>query len=312
MVRTAVRTSGACLLAVSLALTLLVVGAPKADAAVRPNAESLMVRKINDTRAARGLPRLTANLQMKRIARQWTNNMARVNYVYHRPNLASVVDGNYDRLAENVGYTRLAGVSDAELVDRLHKAFMASDGHRAQILGRFNMVGVGILRQSDGRMWVTVNFLKGPLGGFPLYADADDSAHEREIATLFVRGAVRGCDSDSFCPRVNGSRQYVATVLDRALRTRDASRWLDGRCGSSSACRHGDITKVQLAEMLARVLNLDPAYGTRFTDVAAGDRAEVYAVLRHDLMGGCSTSRFCPGRAVSRAGAAAIVYRAVR
>lgn len=311
MVRTAVRTGGACLLAVSLALTLLVVGAPKADAAVRPTAESMMVKRINDTRAARGLPRLTGNLQMKRIARQWTNHMASVNYVYHRPNLAAVVDGNYDRLAENVGYTRLAGASDAELVSRLHKAFMASNGHRAQILGRFNMVGVGILRQSNGRMWVTVNFLKGPLGGFPLYVDADDSSHKRAISSLFVRGAVRGCNSNSFCPRAKGSRQYVAKLLDRALRTRAASRWLDGRCGSNSACRHGDISKVQLAIMLARVLDLAPAYGTRFTDVAGGDRPEVYAVVRNDLMGGCSTSRFCPGRGVSRAHAAAIVYRIV-
>ena len=311
MVRTAVRTSGACLLAVSLALTLLVVGAPKADAAVRPTAEAMMVKRINDTRAARGLPRLTGNLQMKRIARQWTSQMARVNYVYHRPNLATVVDGDYDRLAENVGYTRLAGVSDAVLVDRLHKAFMASDGHRAQILGRFNMVGVGILRQSNGRMWVTVNFLKGPLGGFPLYADADDSSQEREINSLFVRGVVRGCDADSFCPRANGSRRHVASLLDRALRTREASRWLESRCGSSSSCRHGAITKVQMAEMLARVLDLDPAYGTRFTDVAAGDRGDVYAVVRNGLMGGCSSTRFCSGRAVSRAGAAAIVYRAV-
>jgi hypothetical protein len=72
------------------------------------------------------------------------------------------------------------------------------------------------------------------------------------------------------------------------------------------------MTKVQLAHMLARVLDLDPASGTRFTDVAADDRAEVYAVVRHDYMGGCSSSRFCPGRGVNRAQAAAIVYRATR
>ena len=33
-------------------------------------------------RAARGLPRLVSNLQMKRIARQWTHHMASVNAVY--------------------------------------------------------------------------------------------------------------------------------------------------------------------------------------------------------------------------------------
>lgn len=312
MVRTAVRTGGACVVAVSLALALLVVGAPKADAATRPTAEVLMVQRINDTRVARGLPRLVPNLQMKRIARQWTNHMAAVNSVYHRPNLASVVYGPYDRLAENVGYTRLAGVGDAELVKRLHKAFMASDGHRAHILGRFNMVGVGMKRQSNGRMWVTVNFLKGPIGSFPLYVDADGSSHERAIGSLFVRGAVRGCKAANYCPKREASRKFVAVTFDRAKRTNAASRWLNARCGTSKACRHGDITKVQLAKMLAKVLNLDAASGSRFTDVRSGDKAEVYAVVRADLMGGCSRSRFCPGRAVSRAAAATIVNRTLR
>lgn len=311
MARSAVRRGGICLVVVSLALALLVVGAPRADAALRPTAEVLMVQRINDTREAHGLARLVPNLQMKRIARHWTRHMVAVNAVYHRPNLAAVVNGPYKRLAENVGYTRLAGATDAELVARLHRAFLSSDSHRAHILGRFNMVGVGIQRLSHGRMFVTVNFLKGPLDAFPLYDDADESAHEREIGTLFVRGAVRGCDWDSFCPRAKASRQYTAKLLDRALRTRAASKWLDARCGSSSACRHGDLTRVQLAEMVTRVLDLDLRSGTRFTDVAARHRGVVYAVVRADIMGGCSSSRFCPGRAVSRERAAAIVYRAV-
>lgn len=311
MAGTAVRTTVTCMAAVSVALTLNVVGAESAEAAVRPTAEVLMVKQINDAREARGLNRLVANLQMKRVARQWTAHMTAVNSVYHRPNLAAAVDGDYERLAENVGYTRLAGASDAQLVERLHRAFMASNGHRAQILGRFNMVGVGVQRLSNGRMFVTVNFLKGPLDGFPLYVDAARNAHEREIGSLYIRGAIRGCDSNSYCPGRDSSRYYVAGVLDRALRTSAASRWLDNKCGWNARCRHGEMTRVQLAVMIARVLDLPAGDGSRFTDVAAEHRGEVYAVARRDIMGGCSYSRFCPGGAVSRARAAAIVYRAV-
>ena len=38
---------------------------------------------------------------------------------------------------------------------------MASSGHRANILGNYNRVGVGVVVQGD-HIWVTFDFLKGP------------------------------------------------------------------------------------------------------------------------------------------------------
>lgn len=312
MATTALRITSSMVVIVALAAALLAASAAPAEAYVRPTAEVLMVHRINQARAAYGLAPLTSNLQMKRIARQWSYSMAVRNQVQHRTNLAEVVDGNFVRLAENVGFSRLEGASDSTLVDRLHAAFMRSDGHRAQILGSFNMVGVGVQRLSGGRMYVTVNFLQGALDGFPLYRDAANSPDERAIGSLFVRNAIRGCYSNRFCPAANASRTYVATVLNRAGRTYAASKFLGDRCGTSSACRNGEITRAELAEMVTYVLRLNPGYGTRFTDVSDADQAAVYAVVREGIMGGCSASRFCPGTGVSRARAASVIYRAVR
>lgn len=312
MANTALRIASSMLVTVALAAALLAASAVPAAAYVRPTAEVLMVHRINQARAHYGLAPLASNLQMKRIARQWSYSMAVRGQVQHRTNLADVVDGNFVRLAENVGYTRLEGASDSTLVDRLQAAFMRSEGHRAHVLGQFNMVGVGVQRLSGGRMYVTVNFLQGALGGFPLYRDADDSPEERAIGSLFLRNAIRGCYSDRFCPRAIASRRYVATVLNRAARTYAASKFLGDRCGTSTTCRGGDITRAELAEMIAYVRRLAPGYGTRFTDVSAEDRGAVYAVVREGIMGGCSASRFCPGAAVSRARVASVIYRAVR
>ncbi len=45
------------------------------------------------------------------------------------------------------------------LVEALHRGFMASAGHRRNILGDFDRVGVGVT-DADGRLWVTVDFVR--------------------------------------------------------------------------------------------------------------------------------------------------------
>lgn len=312
MARTAVSRGATALLIAVLATGLLAADAAPASAQpIRPSAEFQMVDQINATRAAYGLPRLRVSLQMVRLGREWSRHMARENRVYHRSNLAAVVDGNFDRITDNVGFTALSGATDRTLVERLHRAFMASTGHRAQILGRFNQVGVGIHRMSGGRMWITVNFLKGPLDGFPLYRDAAGSNSQRAIERLFVRGAVKGCTRSLFCTGSTASRAYLAAVIDRATRTRSASSYVASTCSSSSYCRNTEVTRRELALMVAGAIDLAPVWGSRFTDVRSADRGAINAIVGAGIMGGCDTDRFCPGRRVTRAHVAAVVNRAI-
>lgn len=307
----AARMTSALVVLAAAAALLVGAGSPVSAATPRRSAEREMVDQINASRAAYGLPRLTVNVQMVRHGRAWARRMARDNRVYHRPNLAEVVDGNFDRLTDNVGYTALLGASDRTLVTRLHQAFMASYGHRAQILGRYNQVGVGIHRASGGRMWVAVNFLKGPIGGFPLYRDTGSSPHENAIENLFLRGAAKGCTSSRFCTSSTPSRTYLASMLDRATATSSAGYHVAATCGSDSYCRDSDVTRRQLAIMVAEAVDLDAAWGYQFTDVRDSDRAAINAVVAAGIMAGCDSDRFCPGRTVTRAQAASVVHRAI-
>ena len=311
MARTAVTRSATLLLVLVLALTVLGVTArPAAASAVRPSAETRMIRLINAERTARGLPALRANLQMIRLGREWARTMATQWRVYHRPNLADVVDGDFVRLADNVGFTRLEGASDRTLVNRLHKAFMQSSGHRRQILGRYNQVGVGLYRTSGGAMFVAVNFISGARNAFPLYRDSVDSPHRVAIARLFRRGAVHGCSRNRFCPRADGSRSFLAATIDRAANIRIAQNYVAATCATSYTCRTSDISRGEMAVILAKALRLEPVPGTRFSDVGA-NRGLVNAVVKAGIMSGCSTDRFCPGRDVSRGRVARTVYRAI-
>ena len=118
-------------------------------------AEGSFVAKINAERTARGLGALEVYWDLTDDARAHTNRMMADDSLYHNPNLGSVTTG-WQALGENVG----VGTD----VDRLHTAFMTSPNHRANILGDFNYVGVGVAVEADTKMWVTVVFMRGPDG----------------------------------------------------------------------------------------------------------------------------------------------------
>ena len=96
--------------------------------------ESSMVSLINAERTARGLNTLDVYWDLVDDARAWTGSMIGDGYISHNPNLASVTTG-WSTLGENVGVGPNA--------DRLHRAFMESPGHLANIVGNYNYIGIG-------------------------------------------------------------------------------------------------------------------------------------------------------------------------
>ncbi len=117
--------------------------------------ESSFVSQINAERAASGLAPVEVYWDLVDDARAHSMTMEAEDRLHHNPALGSVTTG-WQALGENVG----VGPS----VGSLHDAFMASSGHRANILGDFNYVGVGVTQESDTKMWVTVVFMRGPAG----------------------------------------------------------------------------------------------------------------------------------------------------
>ena len=115
------------------------------------SSERYMVSLINKARVSHGRSALRISDGLSNYARKHSKIMASKNKLYHNPYLADwLKDWNWTILGENVG----VGSS----VVSLHKAFMASPGHRANNLDRrFKNIGVGIV-SSGGRLWVTVIF----------------------------------------------------------------------------------------------------------------------------------------------------------
>jgi hypothetical protein len=118
-----------------------------------PGDEAEFVSLINQSRAAAGLGALTSHADLVDDARVHTADMIASGQVFHSTaaQLGSYASG-WSLLGENVGM----GPNPA----LLHQAFMNSASHRANILGDYDLIGVGADRAADGVMFVTLVFMK--------------------------------------------------------------------------------------------------------------------------------------------------------
>lgn len=110
---------------------------------------------VNAARAEVGLAPLSIAPDTTSVATDWAFHLASTGRLVHNPELSRELSG-WALVAENVGVG-----ADA---DQLQGAFMASPGHRANIL-RENVteIGVGAVRSGDGRLWI-VQVFKLPAG----------------------------------------------------------------------------------------------------------------------------------------------------
>ncbi len=114
--------------------------------------EGDFLAKINSSRSAAGLGPLSIDGGLRSHARNHTQDMIDSGSIYHSSSaeLQAAGGSGWSKIGENVG--RGGSVSS------LHSAFMASAGHKANILGGYNKVGIGT-GTSDGVLYVTVVFM---------------------------------------------------------------------------------------------------------------------------------------------------------
>lgn len=113
-----------------------------------------LAHKINGDRWLRGVDPIPFHTILRDQGRAWSTFMAYFGELFHHPDLgsqATLAWSGWTGAAENVGRgTSVAGI---------HRAFMASPTHRANVLGDWRTVGVGI-HEARGQLWVTVRFMR--------------------------------------------------------------------------------------------------------------------------------------------------------
>ena len=141
-----IRRIAVVLAALVVAMAAVLVDTSPADATT---AENELFTRLNKARIVRGRPALARKYDLTLVARAQALRMANSGTLFHNPRLRTAVS-NWRWVGENVGY--------GPTVLAVHRAFMASPGHRANILDRdYTQVGVGVVRRGS-RVWVAEVF----------------------------------------------------------------------------------------------------------------------------------------------------------
>ena len=134
-----------------LAMVLLAVAA----AGCMPADAKTFLDRTNSLRSSYGLRAYKQHDTLTRKAESWAQHMASTGKLAHS-NLADGLGSlNWKALGENVGYS--SPTSNTLLT--IHNMFVKSSSHKANLLSsRFTHMGVGVAKDSRGRVWVAEVF----------------------------------------------------------------------------------------------------------------------------------------------------------
>lgn len=114
------------------------------------------VAMINATRAEQGLAPLIRDAHAEYVAQRWTEQLATSGVLEHNPEFHEQLLAGIPGLAasaENVGMA-------SQGLEVVHRGFVDSPGHYANLVGDYERIGVGVVVDARGEVWVTHNFVR--------------------------------------------------------------------------------------------------------------------------------------------------------
>jgi len=120
----------------------------------------MMLNLVNQDRKNNGMPALTLDPELSRIARIKSCDMRDNHYFAHE----SPTYGNVRQMLTSFGYAFSAAgenIAHHATVEKAQTAFMSSDGHRRNILSSsWTKVGIGICYDANGYVYATQIFAR--------------------------------------------------------------------------------------------------------------------------------------------------------
>ncbi|RCJ15860.1 alkaline-shock protein [Nostoc sp. ATCC 43529] len=121
--------------------------------------EQSVFTQINNYRASKGLTKLTRNSAIDNQARIHSQNMASGKVAFGHTGFQDrlkAIGISYTAAGENVAYNQ--GSTDP--ATQAVQGWLKSPGHLANIVGNYNLTGVGVASNSKGQIYFTQIFLR--------------------------------------------------------------------------------------------------------------------------------------------------------
>jgi uncharacterized protein YkwD len=139
----------------SLLAILAIVALALTAAGCMPNDARTFLDRTNSLRKSYGVHALAENDTLTNKAEAWAQHMAKTGVLAHSDLDAGLGSLNWRMLGENVGYSS----PTSDTLKTIHDLFVKSAPHRANLLNsRFTHMGVGVAKDSRGRVWVAEVF----------------------------------------------------------------------------------------------------------------------------------------------------------
>jgi uncharacterized protein YkwD len=135
----------------TVAVALLAV----ALAGCMPDDARTFLDRTNSLRSSHGIAPLKEHDTLTDKAEAWARHMASTGKLEHSTLSAGLSSLSWTALGENVGYSS----PTANTLLTIHNSFVTSTAHKANLLNsRFTHMGVGVHKDSAGRVWVVEVF----------------------------------------------------------------------------------------------------------------------------------------------------------
>jgi uncharacterized protein YkwD len=139
----------------SLGAVVAIVLLALAAAGCMPSDARTFLDRTNALRSSFGIRQLKEHDTLTNKAEDWARHMAATGRLEHSTLSANLGSLQWRALGENVGYSS----PTSDTLKTIHDMFVASAGHRANLLNSsFTHMGVGVARDSRGRIWVAEVF----------------------------------------------------------------------------------------------------------------------------------------------------------
>jgi uncharacterized protein YkwD len=119
---------------------------PPSSPTLSASAPRYVAGMVNQLRASNGEGGLQMAYDASAKAQSQAQAMADQRRLFHSSNLASGITGGWTAIAENVAV--------APTVAQAEQTLETSPNHRANLLGPYNQVGIGIAQGGDGQVYI--------------------------------------------------------------------------------------------------------------------------------------------------------------
>lgn len=119
-----------------------------------------VLKGINNFRAEQGRSALQLDAYISQIAKEHSQMMAEHKIEFGHGGFSERTHLLYKKFPHAPGMAENVAYADLDNTNPIVHSWLTSSGHRRNILGNFNLTGIGVAHDANGRVYITQIFVK--------------------------------------------------------------------------------------------------------------------------------------------------------